>query len=108
MNDNIRTQLHAFNQWLIPAIFVALMGVGGYIGVQTIVNGNEIARIGTNQNRVLATLDNVVAIVDLNSTKLDIHLLESGFGTKSNSIRHHQSGMSPCDKCHKREAFPTR
>jgi len=109
MRDSRRSTLHAFNQMLIPAIFLALLGVGGWIGVQTFLNGNEIVRIATKQNRVIATLDNVVSIVDMNSTKLDIHLLESGFGTKSNSIRHHQrTGIMPCDGCHKREAFPTR
>jgi hypothetical protein len=42
--------------------------------------------------------------VETNSTKLDIHLLESGFGTKTNSIRHHQrDGMVPCDSCHRRK-----
>lgn len=101
MNDSRRTLLHSINALLIPLIAAAIIGVGGYIGIETMKNGRELIRVSTNQARVMVSLDNISAIVAANGDKLDVHLLEAGFISRNNSIRHHQKqGLSPCNGCH--------
>ena len=103
MTDERRRKLHDINAYIIPITFAALVGVGGYIGVQTIINGQDITRVATVQKGVVTKVDNIMEIVSENGTKLDMHISDCNFGSKANSIRHHQrDGITPCNGCHKR------
>jgi hypothetical protein len=88
--------LHDLNAWLLPILVVALVGVGSFVA-NRVWNMNEtIISVATVQKRVVSTLDVVNETVLANGQKLDEHL----YSQRTNSIRHHQREISPCNGCH--------
>lgn len=102
MNDGRRILLHAVNQWLIPAMFTAFIGIGGYLG-NRLWNMNEtvnataliVQEMRKDQSIMKMDIKEINAKENDASIKIINHLMD-----KSNAIRHHQLGMAPCNGCH--------